>query len=167
MVGPAIAGLRGSFLDPTYFCENHVPVCTRQTFTRHLAQDYVADLMASKPVSLQSNSYLNDLYESISGDSSRETITAIHFTDPHIDNQYAVGTSMLCNLPLCCRTINGYPTETWLQAGKWGAYLCDLPEATMRNMLQYIKANFDPAFIFWTGDNVAHNGWESSEAEVI
>jgi len=74
---------------------------------------------------------------------------------------------MLCNLPLCCRAVNGYPTETWLQAGKWGAYLCDLPEATMRNMLQYIKANFNPAFIFWTGDNVAHNGWESSEAEVI
>ena len=85
MVGPAIEGIRGSFLEPSYFCEYYLPVCTKQTFTRHLAQDYVADLMASKPVALQSNSYLNDLYESISGDSSRETITAIHFTDPHID----------------------------------------------------------------------------------
>ena len=90
--------------------------------------------MQSKSVTVQSNDYLNKLYESIKGQ-NRPTITTIHMTDPHLDSKYSIGTDMFCTMPLCCRAENGYPTESWRQAGKWGAYPCDLPEVTIRSML--------------------------------
>ena len=37
MVGAAIKGLSGSFLEPKYYCENYIPICSKQTFKRHLA----------------------------------------------------------------------------------------------------------------------------------
>ncbi len=33
-------------------------------------------------------------------------------TDPHMDHLYAVGSAQTCNMEICCRNVNGYPTET-------------------------------------------------------
>ena len=61
----------------------------------------------------------------------RKTLKVVHMSDPHIDMEYKVGALWKCDGYLCCRDVNGYPSEKALQAGKWGAYLCDLPEITL------------------------------------
>lgn len=96
-----------------------------------------------------------------------EIIKVVHFTDIHMDHKYEVGSDMDCNMPLCCHAIDGYPTESYRQAGRWGSYPCDLPERSLRSMLQFIKTDIQPAAIIWTGDNAPHNLWESSVDEVI
>lgn len=91
----------------------------------------------------------------------------MHMTDFHYDNLYAEGADMYCNLNLCCRSENGFPTETYRQAGKWGGYICDLPENTIRSMLQFVNRTIKPQIIFWTGDNAPHDLWMSSSPSVI
>ena len=70
---------------------------------------------------------------------------------------------------MCCRSKNGYPTETWRRAAKWGSYWCDLPEDTIRNMLQFLKNNVTPKpkILFWTGDNAPHDIWENTQDDII
>ena len=82
----------------------------------------------------------------------------MHFTDLHYDNRYVAGTDVLCNLPLCCRAVNGFPTDPARQAGPWGNYI----ESSIRSMLQFIKSDIKPNMIFWTGDNAPHDMWDSS-----
>ena len=84
---------------------------------------------------LDKSEHLNNLYESIKGQTNRQKIIAVHFTDPHYDHLYAEGTDIVCNLGMCCREANGIPTETWRKAPKWGFYTCDMPEIAIRNAL--------------------------------
>jgi predicted MPP superfamily phosphohydrolase len=72
----------------------------------------------------------------------------------------------LCEGYLCCRKENGFPSQASLQAGKWGAYQCDLPSKTVTSALEHIRDFAQPDFMFWTGDNSPHDTYETTEQEV-
>ena len=59
-------------------------------------------------------------------------------SDPHLDFEYTPGTISKCNMPLCCRKENGFTSDPFLSAGKWGSYECDIPFITLINMLKYV-----------------------------
>lgn len=100
-----------SFLDKQYFCEHYFQICSSTKIHKVIAEDQVAELLATKPVSIQDNNYVNNLYESIKGQTGRPIIRAVHMTDPHYDRYYKEGSDINCNLDMCCRHENGYPTE--------------------------------------------------------
>lgn len=84
----------------------------------------------------------------------------VQFTDIHLDLKYVSGTSRICNYVICCREVNGHPTDKSQQAGPLGTYGCDVPVDVLTTMGEYINANIKPDIIFWTGDIVPHDQWE-------
>lgn len=134
MQEPIWIGVFETLLNPDYNCEIMLDLCSVKSFKKVSAADQVSKLMSEKPAQAQTNDYLNNLYESIKGQ-TREKIIAVHMTDPHYDHKYTVGSDIVCNLGMCCRPSNGYPTLDWRKAGNWGFYTCDLPERSIRNML--------------------------------
>lgn len=95
--------------------------------------------MDSKPENLKSNDFNDRLYESIKGQTGRKTFKAVHFSDAHVDLMYTPGTNANCNMPLCCRVENGYPSNPEDAAGYWGNYNCDTTHAVMTEMFKYIN----------------------------
>ena len=52
------------------------------------------------------------MYEKVYADPNpRPTIKLVHMSDPHIDDEYAVGTLNKCDSFMCCRENWGYPTD--------------------------------------------------------
>jgi len=95
-------------------------------------------------------------------------LRAVHLSDVHIDFEYRAGTLANCGGILCCREESGWPIEDGdIAAGEWGMNLCDLPPKTFQNALDYIVSEIKPDIIFWTGDNSAHDTWETTSDEVI
>ena len=66
----------------------------------------------------------------------------------------------------CCREESGWPTGGQQAAGQWGAFLCDTPEATVRNVLDYIVNEVKPDILAWTGDNASHESYMLSSEDV-
>lgn len=88
-------------------------------------------------------------------------------SDPHVDFEYAVGSTVDCDVDyLCCRKENGFPEDPSLGAGKFGAYKCDLPHGTLVSMLEHVANEVQPDMFFWTGDNSAHNVWSNTAEEI-
>ncbi len=44
---------------------------------------------------------------------------------------------------------------------------CDIPAKTFQHALDYIVGEIKPDIIFWTGDNSAHDTWETTSDEVL
>jgi hypothetical protein len=74
-----------------------------------------ADLMlADKPVMLDGDDFVDKLYQGIAADpnrASRPTLKFVHFTDIHMDMLYRVGASKVCSDVICCREVDGFPTD--------------------------------------------------------
>ena len=85
--------------------------------------------------------------------------TFLHLTDMHWDPQYREGLTTLCPLPLCCRDSAGNGS-----AGPFGDYNCDSPQRLLTAMFDFLNATLSPRpdFIFYTGDDPAHNDWEQT-----
>lgn len=83
----------------------------------------------------------------------------VQFTDIHLDLQYVSGTSSVCTYIICCRAINGVPTNESQKAGPLGTYGCDVPIDTLTTMGEFINAELKPDVVFWTGDIVPHDQW--------
>lgn len=73
----------------------------------------------------------------------------------------------MCNMPLCCRAENGFPSDPKRQAEYWGSYLCDIPPQVMDSMLQFVKNEIKPDMLLWTGDNSPHDVWENGNDDVL
>lgn len=120
-----------SILSADYLCSYALQVCDRPRYEDLPSSDYVERLLKSKPANLQDNNYLNTLYHKINeakkSDSNRKLLKAVHISDPHIDFLYKEGTNADCNLPICCRELNGFTDEPKHAAGAWGHYKCDIP----------------------------------------
>jgi len=157
--------LEQSLLDPDYFCSEFLGQCSSKNYYFFEAEGYVDTILKTKPANIQNDNYLNSLYQSIKGQ-NRKTIKAVHISDVHVDFLYAVGSDAKCNLPLCCRAENGFPTDPERQAPKWGSYLCDIPPTVLENMLEFVKSDIKPDMLFWTGDNSPHNVWSNDNPEV-
>lgn len=107
------------------------------------------------------------MYAHIKADTKpRKTLKVVHMSDPHIDMEYKVGSLWKCEGYLCCRDVNGYPSDKALQAGPWGGYLCDLPEQTLQNMLEHVRDVVKPDIMFWTGDNSPHDTYANTSDQV-
>jgi hypothetical protein len=113
-------------------CNQFLGYCNNPTFKEITLDDYTTRVLSDKPALIQDDNFINNLYSEIKADTKpRKTLKVVHMSDPHIDMEYKVGSLWKCTGYLCCRDVNGYPTDTALQAGPWGAYLCDLPEQTL------------------------------------
>ncbi|CDW76799.1 saposin b domain-containing protein [Stylonychia lemnae] len=75
----------------------------------------------------------------------------------HLDFQYKEGTSNTCDKVICCRAINGFPSDTNIQSGQYGEYKCDSPIKLLTSMADYINNVVQPDVIIWTGDSVPHS----------
>lgn len=98
--------------------------------------------------------------------SPSENIKIIQFTDIHFDPLYIVGGDANCNdSPLCCRkpSSSSSPNDK-NKAGYWGDYRkCDMPWHTVENAIRHIaEQHKDADFVYFTGDFVPHNVWETS-----
>ena len=74
-----------------------------------------------------------------------------------MDYKYSEGATADCGLNYCCRE----ESETGkgsVKAGKFGArnYRCDVPKSTVESVLDAVVTH-DPDYLFWTGDNTAHD----------
>lgn len=84
-----------------------------------------------------------------------------------MDYRYEVGTIADCTDRMgCCREESGWPTDGQQAAGKWGAFMCDTPEATVKNVLDYIVNEVKPDILAWTGDNTSHESYMLSSEDV-
>jgi len=120
--------LAESVFSPDYFCGELLGYCSDSYYVFY-AEDWVNQLLKTKPAYLADNNYVNNLYDEIAKNpSGRKTLKAVHISDPHVDYQYAVGSDSQCGGFLCCRASNGFPSDPKRQAGPWGAYNCDIPE---------------------------------------
>mmetsp|Transcript_45790 Transcript_45790/g.60663 ORF Transcript_45790/g.60663 Transcript_45790/m.60663 type:complete len:200 (+) Transcript_45790:139-738(+) len=83
-----------------------------------------------------------------------------------MDYKYQEGTEADCDASYCCRAESDSGTGS-VKAGKFGArnYRCDVPKATVEAVLTQVVSH-DPAYVFWTGDNTAHDDPFVSQDEV-
>lgn len=87
----------------------------------------------------------------------------LHLTDVHLDLFYAPDSNAKCNEPLCCRATSYGQNYS---AGYWGEVngVCDIPFQLVESSLRQIKQKHpDIDLIFWTGDNVPHDIWNTSK----
>ncbi|KAI7691032.1 Sphingomyelin phosphodiesterase [Sarcoptes scabiei] len=92
----------------------------------------------------------------------------LHLTDIHLDLFYEEGSNAKCNEPLCCRPLS-YNNKS-VPAGHWGQLDgdCDIPLNFLKASLQKIREDHpDIDLIFWTGDNVPHDIWNTSQQTVL
>ena len=94
-------------------------------------------------------------------------------SDWHLDLEYHVGSTINdCNHTLCCRKSSGMALNIELGARKYGELaLCDLPEITAREQIQWLKQNLrgdlKPDLILWTGDSASHDITGMTEESLI
>lgn len=90
----------------------------------------------------------------------------LHLTDIHLDLWYEPNSNASCNEPLCCRVTS----EDWklknVSAGYWSEVNgdCDIPQHFVADSLKKIvAAHPDLDAVFWTGDNVPHDVWNTTQ----
>ena len=115
---------------------------------------------------MKTNDFVDNLYQTLKTSSPRKTFKAVHFSDVHVDLYYKPGTNANCNMPLCCREENGYPSNPEDAAAFWGEYQCDTTHAVVSEMFKFMKDELKPDVLFWTGDMSPHSVWENSNEEV-
>uniref|UniRef100_A0A0N5BKG1 Saposin B-type domain-containing protein n=1 Tax=Strongyloides papillosus TaxID=174720 RepID=A0A0N5BKG1_STREA len=77
-------------------------------------------------------------------DPSKPKLKVLHISDIHIDSQYLPGSEAECSEPECCRPPKDQEEivlgNVNVSAPKWGHIgHCDIPYATLENMLQHIS----------------------------
>ena len=98
------------------------------------------------------------MYNEINTDlTPRPTISAIQFTDLHLDLDYVVGSNYDCRNVLCCRAENGMAEDPSQGAGKFGSVAyCDVPVVVLDKMTEKVN-ELAPDTLCWTGDVVPHD----------
>jgi len=149
-------------------CDEWLGWCSAPVYEAIDLNNLVNDILSTKPLEVRNDNFMNEMYAEIAKDPNpRETIKAVHISDPHLDKLYTEGTLANCTSYLCCRDIDGYPTKPGdIAAGYWGSYWCDTPYRTLDSMLTYVRDEIKPDMFIWTGDNSAHNVWDNTAEEV-
>ena len=115
-MGDIIVPVLANFLlGPDYLCSRVMKVC-HDPFVELDHKDFVNRVLSDKPEWLKSNDYVHNLYKDLKekqaqSNEPRKTFKAVHFSDAHVDLMYKEGTNAQCNMPLCCREENGYPSD--------------------------------------------------------
>ncbi|GLB42398.1 putative converts sphingomyelin to ceramide [Lyophyllum shimeji] len=87
----------------------------------------------------------------------RKPFQVAHFSDVHIDREYAPGSDVNCTKPICCRNYADSAKPPKVPAGPMGEHHCDTTTALAQSMLHAIPA--DTAFSLFTGDVVEASVW--------
>ena len=74
-----------------------------------------------------------------------------------MDPLYRRGASKVCDDVICCREVNGFPTDPALQAGPLGDFGCDIPVDVVTQMGEIINNEVKPDVILWGGDVTPHD----------
>ncbi|KAL0959865.1 hypothetical protein HGRIS_011538 [Hohenbuehelia grisea] len=91
-----------------------------------------------------------------------------HFSDVHVDRQYAPGSDGVCNKPICCRKYADKKGPVSQPAGPFGHFNCDTPVPLANSMLSAIQTRApNNKFSIFTGDVVEAAVWSLNRKEVI
>ena len=149
-------------------CNEHFGWCTEPVIEKIDLDTVVNNILATKPVALQNDDYINNLYEEMAKSTEeRPTIKALHVSDIHVDFHYTPGTLSNCKDYLCCHVESGHVGKDDIAAGEWGADMCDIPVKTYQSMLDHMVSENLPDLVFWTGDNASHNVWNNTADETV
>ena len=89
-------------------------------------------------------------------------------TDIHLDLNYTVNSSIVCDYPICCHAEHGFPDSESSKAQEYGSSKCDTPMKLFESGLSYIKQEMsDVDGVLITGDFSAHNEWEKTPETVL
>jgi hypothetical protein len=83
-------------------------------YTKLDENQWVDKMLSGKPLSIQNDDFVDNLYKEIAADpnkDSRPTMKFVHFTDIHMDLLYRAGASRTCGEVICCRESDGFPTD--------------------------------------------------------
>lgn len=164
-----IKSLSTNLISGSRICNETLGLCPRHPVEELDLHTVVNNILATKPASLANDDFVDNLYAEMANDSAeREIIRAVHISDVHIDREYTEGMNAKCGSFLCCRTEFGPAPEGGINAGYWGsnAGVCDLPEHTFVNLMEFVAGEIQPDLLFWTGDNSSHNIWSNTVEEV-
>lgn len=151
------------------WCNQKLELCDKVHIEKIDLHDVVEKILATKPLSLSDDNFIDKLYEEIATDQNeRKKIKAVHISDVHLDLKYSAGSIASCDSMLCCRAEFGTPGPDDVVAGVWGSNfgLCDIPQQTFESLMDYVVSEIKPDIIFWTGDNSSHNIWNNTVEEV-
>ena len=111
-VGPIFTTLTEYVLTKERICGEYFGVCDHPKYITETIEDYQARVLAYKPAIIQNDDYVNNLYAKIYADPNpRPTVKVVHMSDPHYDDEYAVGALNKCDSFMCCRDYWGYPDD--------------------------------------------------------
>jgi hypothetical protein len=72
-------------------------------------------LIADKPSNLIDDEFINSLYGNIqkseNRNEERKILKFAHFTDLHLDLLYTEKATVHCQNIICCREVDGFPTD--------------------------------------------------------
>ncbi|CDW73013.1 ser thr protein phosphatase family protein [Stylonychia lemnae] len=144
-------------LAPDNVCQQLLNSCPKTLYTSKTegVTKFKNSILADKPASLVNDTFLDDLYTSVNGQ-TRTTIKILHLTDLHLDLEYTVGAVNECQRVICCRKAYGMAESDSRKAGLFGDYQCNSPKNLIQNMADYINNVIKPDVILWTGDNTPH-----------
>lgn len=92
----------------------------------------------------------------------------MHLTDVHLDLNYTVNSSIICDFPICCHAEHGFPNSQSSQAPEYGSSKCDAPLKLFENALSFLRQEMsDVDGVLITGDFSAHNEWEKTPETVL
>jgi len=129
MASPVLDSLTQNLMTKNRVCNEWLGRCAKPVIKEIDLDQWVSDLLASKPESIANDDFVNNMYAQMTPDSVKETVTVVHISDPHLDFQYVEGALADCGSYLCCRAESGpAPTDPSKAAGAWGSYICDLPQ---------------------------------------
>ena len=82
----------------------------------------------------------------------------MHMTDIHLDLNYTVNSSIVCDYPICCHAEHGFPETNSSKAPEYGSSKCDTPPKLFESALEYINSSVPRVdAVMLTGDYSAHN----------
>lgn len=142
--------------------------CSEPYYESISLNDDITAILSDKPG--DADHYIDKLYaELLLNEESvptRETVTFVQFADTHMDYKYLEGATADCGLNYCCRA-ESETGQGSVKAGKFGAKgsRCDVSSATVETVLDQVVSH-NPDYIFWSGDNTAHDDPFVSQDEV-
>ncbi|KAG5651755.1 hypothetical protein H0H81_007567 [Sphagnurus paluster] len=89
----------------------------------------------------------------------RPPIQVSHFSDVHIDREYAPGSDLNCTKPICCRNYADSAKPPKVPARPMGEHHCDTTTGLVQSMLRTVNSNPKNAFSIFTGDVVEASVW--------
>jgi hypothetical protein len=109
-----IENLLDLILTPGYICSEILAACEHDYYKTLDPNVFIKAMLSDKPAAALSDNFVDTLYNQISNDPSKDerpTLKIVQFTDIHLDLMYVSGTAKVCDYVICCRAVNGYPTD--------------------------------------------------------